>query len=266
MTVTNPDLTLTLDDAVAEVLGLLTGLDLTYRPELSRYISIARQLNRALRANALEHEWSYYSTLQSAGSAVSGDQTIWLPGDLRARVVGDDAVRLVDPECPNSVAVWAYVLPRDALHKYWGRQGLWCSVTRNAVSFSRPFCDAEEGFDIQVPAMREPLMFTLPPPPDDVNDPPVAIAPEIRVQPVDFSYPDVIIIRAAWYTALTDPVMQPRAQTLEAQYKDLMYQIIERDDRFTDSPYLNEFFVPIQNSTASQAMWHPHPHSDERRI
>jgi len=33
---------LTLDEAVAEVLGLLTGLDLTYEPELDRYRAITR--------------------------------------------------------------------------------------------------------------------------------------------------------------------------------------------------------------------------------
>jgi hypothetical protein len=265
MTVTNPDLTLTLDDAVGEVLSLLTGLDLSYRPETSRYITIAKQLNRALRSNALEHEWSYYSTIQSAGVAVENDSTIWLPGDLRPRVVGDDAVRLVDLEC-DRVVEWAYVLPRDALHKYWARMGLWCSVTRNAITFSRPFDCYEAGLDIQVPAMREPLMFQLPPPMVDEDDPPTAVTPEMRAQPIDFAYPDVVILRAAWYISLTDPVMQPRAQTFEAQYKDLMYQIIERDDRNTDSPYLNDFFVPIQNSVMGDTLAHPHPHSDERRI
>lgn len=264
MTVTNPELTITLDDAVKEVLNELTGLELTYRPELNRYYSITRQLNRALRANALEHEWGYYSTVQSAGPAVANDQTIWLPADLRARAVGDDAVRLVDDD--NQVRVWAYVLPRDALSKYWSRCGLWCAVTRNAIHFSRPFNTAEAGLDVQVPAMREPTMFRLPPVPENPGDPVIEVPDEIRDQPIDFAYPDVVIMRAAWYVSLTDPVMQPRAQTLEAQYKDLMYQIIERDDRFTDSPYQNEFTVPIQSDLMGQGMFHGHPHSDERRI
>jgi hypothetical protein len=260
VTVTNPELTMTLDDAVDEVLGLLTGLDLSYRPELSRYVAVTRQLNRALRSNALEHEWGYYSTTQSAGPAVANDQTIWLPADLRARAVGDDSVRLVDPD--GNTMVWAYVLPRDALGKYGGRRGLWCAVTRNAIHFSRPFTTAEAGLDVQVPSMREPSMFRLP----DQSQEMVEVPEEIREQPVDFAYPDVVILRAAWYVALSDPVMQPRAQTLEAQYKDLMYQIIERDDRYTDSPFQNEFFVPIQNSLVDQSMVHLHPHSDERRI
>jgi hypothetical protein len=113
--------------------------------------------------------------------------------------------------------------------------------------------------------MREPVMFRLPDQPEDPNDPLVVVDPAIRDQPIDFSYPDVIILRAAFYVAQTDPIMQPRVQTLEAQYKDLMYQIIERDDRNTDSPYLNEFFVPVQNSLVDQGFYHPHPHSDERR-
>jgi hypothetical protein len=45
-----------------------------------------------------------------------------------------------------------------------------------------------------------------------------------------------------------------------------MYQIIEREGRFTDSPYLNEFLVPVQSDLGSSGhASHPHhPHSDER--
>lgn len=263
MTAINPELTFSLDDAVADVLTTLTGLSLTYEPELDRYITVTRQLNRALRANALEHEWSYYSSTASAGTAVEGDTEIWLPADLRPRVVGDDAVRLVDEH--GHTGRWAYVLPRDALHKYYARSGLWCSVTRNAITFSRPLWESEAGFDIQVPVMREPVMFRLPEQPEDPNDPMVPVDQEIRDQPIDFSYPDVITLRAAFYVAQTDPVMQPRVQSIEAQYKDLMYQIIERDDRNTDSPYQNEFTVPVRGSLVEPGFYHPHPHSDERR-
>jgi hypothetical protein len=260
----NPELVYTLDDAVTEVLSNLTGMDLSYRPELDRYISVTRQLNRALRSNALEHEWSYYATTHSAGTSVEGDTEVWLPADIRPRVVGDDAVRLVDSH--GHVARWAYVLPRDALSKYVGRSnGLWCAVTRNTVTFSRPLYHWEAGLDIQVPVMREPVMFRLPEQPEDPNDPVVTVPPEIRDQPIDFQYPDVITVRAAFYYAQTDPVMQPRVQTIEAQYKDLMYQVIERDDRNTDSPYLNEFFVPVQAGLVQPAFYHHHPHSDERR-
>lgn len=91
---------------------------------------------------------------------------------------------------------------------------------------------------------------------------------EVRNQEIDFPYPDVVILRAAMYYAMTDPVMQPRVQTLEAQYKDLMYQIIERDDRNTDSPFENEFIVPVQGGLAYPGfggMGHMHPHADGGR-
>ena len=260
----NPELVYTLDEAVKEVLSNLTGLDLTYDPTLDRYIAVTRQLNRALRSNALEHEWSYYSTLMSGGTSVAGDTEVWLPADSRPRVVGDDSVRLVDTD--GTVVTWAYVLPRDALHKYIGRTGLWCAVTRNTITFSRPLYEWEGGLDIQIPVMREPVMFRLPAQPEDPTQPAVPVDPAIRDQPIDFSYPDIITVRASFYYAQTDPVMQPRVQTLEAQYKDLMYQVIERDDRYTDSPYQNEFFLGIQGSLVDQAFYHQHPHSDERRM
>lgn len=259
MTAINSEVNLTLDDAVQEVLGLLTGLDLTYDPQLDRYRVITRQLNRALRANALEHEWSYYSATVSIGSAVEGVSAMVLPEDNRPRVINDDAVRLVDEY--DQIRQWAYFIPRDALHKYGGRQGgLWAAYVRGTVLFSRAFYAYEEGWDVQLPVMREPTMFRLPATGEEVDE-------EIRLQPIDFPYPDVVILRAAFYYAQTDPVMQPRVQTIEAQYKDLMYQIIERDDRNTDSPYLNEFFVPVMNGiTPSGYADHSHPHSDERRV
>ena len=69
----------------------------------------------------------------------------------------------------------------------------------------------------------------------------------VRKQSLDFPYPDLIIARAAWYYAQTDPVMQPRAQTLEEASKDLMYQVIERDVSNTDTPFQNTFTLPIQS-------------------
>lgn len=262
----NPELTFTLDEAVSEVLGLLTGLDLTYVPEYDRYRSITRCLNRALRNNALEREWSWYNDTWSVGPAVEGETTVTLDNTKRPRIINDDAVRLVDED--NVVRVWAYFLPRDALHKYGDRtEGLWVASRRLELMFSRPFYEHEAGWDIQVPVMREPEMFRLPPLPEVEGDPVVEVPAEIRDQPIDFGYPDIIIGRAAFLYAQTDPVMQPRVQTLEAQYKDLMYQVIERDDRMTDSPYLNEFFVPVQNGIGSTGEWlsHGHPHADGRR-
>lgn len=260
----NPEVTLTLDEAVVEVLGLLTGMDLTYAPELDRYRAVTRALNRALRANALEKEWGYYSDTISAGTATTGATTATLQTTSRPRIINDDAVRLVDNE--NRIHTWAYFLPRDSLHKYGDRSGgLWVSSRREQLLFSRPFYSSENGLDIQVPVQREPLMFRLPDQPEDPIDPLIPVSDAIRNQPVDFGFPDVIIARAAFMYAQTDPVMQPRAQSLEAQYKDLMYQLIERDDRHTDSPYLNEFFVPVQSGLSLGYLKHGHPHSDERR-
>lgn len=263
----NENVAMTLDEAVEEVIGLLTGLDLTYLSSTDRYRTIARQLNRSVRSMALEKEWSYYSSTETLGAASAGQTQVWLPSSQRVRIINDDCVRLVDA---NGRAVrWAYFLPRDALHKYPDRPGLWASVTRNEITFSRPLRASEEGLEIQVPVMREPELFVLPKVVavgDDVEVPEVPI--EVREQEIDFPYPDVVILRAAFYYAQTDPVMQPRVQTLEAQYKDLFYQISERDDRNTDSPFENEFIVPVQGGVDWPGygnMGHVHPHADGGR-
>lgn len=258
----NPEIALTLDDAVAEVLGLLTGLDMAYDPDLDRYRAVVRQLNRALRANALEQEWGYYSSAEIVGTARCGTQELRLRSTVRPRIINDDAVRLLGPD--GQPVAWAYFLPRDALHKYARRGGLWCAVTGNRLIFSRPFSGHESGLEVQVPVMRAPRMFRLPEPAGDGGSVP-RVPQEIRDQEVDFEYPDLIVTRAAYFYAQSDPVMQPRVQTLEAQYKDLMYQVMERDSRNTDSPYLNDFFVPVQGGLAPLVEpAHGHPHADER--
>jgi hypothetical protein len=249
----NPEAQQTLDDAVAETLALLTGLDLTYEPELERYRSITRALNRALRANALENEWSYYADTVDLGPVVAGGQTMPLTNVQRPRIVNDDAVRLVDSD--GLAQVWAYFLPRDALHKYSDRAGLWCSITQDSLQFSRKFQAWENGWKVVLPIMREPVMFRLPTPGRPV---PTAI----RKQLIDFPYPDVIVARAAYMYAQTDPVMQPRVQTLEGGYKDLMYQIIERDTSISDTPYMNSFTLPLENGLVPTGQTHRHPHSD----
>lgn len=259
----NPETAMTLDEAVAEVLGLLTGLDLEYDPSQDRYQAITRCLNRAMRAVAVEKEWSYFASVISVGTAQEGESEIFLSSTMRPRIVKDDAVRLVNDE--GITRMWAYFLPRDALHKYQGRSGLWCSITRNTLSFSRAFTSAMEGLDIQLPIMREPVMFRLPAQPEDPNEPSVPVPEETREQEVDFAYPDLVVRLAAYFYAQTDPIMQPRVQTLEAQYKDMMYQLLERDDRNTDSPYLNDFTVPVSNGIVGEGFVHMHPHSDERR-
>lgn len=258
MTSINPELTLTLDDAVGEVLSGLYGIDLEYDPQYDRYRSITRQLNRAMRDVALEKEWSYFASTQSVGVAVEGVSIVAIPNTMRPRMTGDDAVRLVDAD--GQIRAWAYFLPRDAIHKYGGRAGLWVANLKGALQFSRGFHTAEEGLDIQVPVMREPQMFRLP----EVG---AEVDAEIREQPIDFAYPDIVIARAAYLYAQTDPLLQPRVQTLDAQYKDRMYQVIERDDRNTDSPYLNDFFVPVVSGIVGDGyLAHNHPHSDDRRF
>lgn len=252
---TNPEVELTLDDAVAEVLNQLTGLDLEYLPEQDRYRSITRQLNRALRSNALENEWGYYASRQAIGIAMEGQRRIALAGSKRPRIINDDAITLVDD---NGLAVrWAYFLPRDALHKYGDKEGLWCTWTRQYIDFSRPFMSSENGLTIEASIMREPEMFRLPDSGDDVPN-------TVRNQPIDFDYPDVIVARAAFYYAQTDPVMQPRVQTLEAIYKDLMYQLIERDTRMSESPYINETLVPVESGLVPQSFDHRHPHANDQ--
>lgn len=263
---TNPELAFTLDDAVGEVLGLLTGLDLTYAPEEDRYRAITRQLNRALRANALENEWAHYHSTTSLGAATAGVQEVHLPSSLRPRIIGDDAVRLVDSD--GVARVWAYYLPRDALGKYSQRIGLWCSVLKSSIMFNRPFTTGEAELEVMVPVQREPYMFRLPPTPEDPAEPPIAVPTDIRNQEIDFNYPDLITTRAAFFYAQTDPVMQPRAQTLQDEAKDLMYQVIERDNNFTDSPYENPYTIPVQGNLGV-GEWqygpaHPHPSSNTR--
>ena len=91
----NRDVQMTLKEAVAEVLNFLTGLDLEYDPDQDRFQSITRTLNRALRAVALEHEWSYYSSTEEVGTFAEGVQDYDLNSSLRPRIINDDAVRLV---------------------------------------------------------------------------------------------------------------------------------------------------------------------------
>jgi hypothetical protein len=244
----NAEVDLTLDDAVAEVLGLLTGLDLSYDPELDRYRAITRQLNRALRHNALEQEWSYYSSTLDLGTVSAGQVDVAIPSNSRARIIGDDALRLVDAQ--GLVQRFAYFLPRDSLHKYARRIGLWASVVRQNILLSRPISQAEAdaGLAFVVPVMREPRMFRLP-------ETGKKVPTSVRRQSVDFPYPDVIIARAAWYYAQTDPVMQPRAQTLEEGYKDLMYQVVERDVSNTDTPFQNTFTLPIESGLVDESAY-----------
>lgn len=249
----NPETLFTLDDAVGEVLGLLTGLDLTYDPELDRYRAITRQINRSLRANALEAEWSYYASLLELSPLGTGARTVRLPLKQRARIINDDSVRLVDAD--GKTRCWAYFLPRDALHKYADRSGLWCSIVYRDLHFSRPLTEDEGLLEVHIPTMREPTMFRLPDQGETVPD-------DIKNQEIDFPYPDVVVARAAYFYAQSDPVMQPRVQTLEEGYKDFMYQLMERDSQITDTPYQNEFLLNVQSGLMPIRSSHRHPHAE----
>ena len=254
----NRDVTLTLREAVDEVFSTLTGLDLTYDPQQDRFISVARHLNRALRMIALENEWSYFSSTEEAGVAVAGVETIELNSKLRPRIINDDAVRLVTDQ--GVVRRWAYFLPRDAIFKYGNRAGLWAAVTRTTLQFSRPFSLDEEGLHVMVPVMREPKMFKLPTAGENLSN-------LVLNQTLDFDYSDLVVAKAAQLYAETDPLMQPRVQSLESRYKDLMYQLIERDTQSSDSPFLNDYPIPMLASldgSYSDPLTHGHPHADER--
>ena len=259
----NPDLQMTLDDCVDDVLGMLTGLDLSYQPTTDRYRSVVRSLNKALRQTALEKEWSYYASTEDLGEVVAGQQEIGMRSTVRPRIIGDDSVRLVDDD--GTTLVWAPFLPRDAIDKYIGRRGLWAAAMTQSLRFSRPFGTHEDGLRIHVPVMREPRMFVLPPHPENDVDPVPAPSAAVRNQILDFPYPDAVLARAAFYYAQTDPIMQPRVQTLEAEYKNIFYALNERDERHTDSTYLNEFSVPIQSDVHGTSYQDTlHPHADER--
>ena len=256
----NPQLAVNLDDAVREVYSSLTGLDLALVPELNKYNAITRQLNKALRLNATELNWSYYSSVEEIGIAHEGDKQMVLRAAVRPRIIRDDAVRLVN-EAGRPVK-WAYFLPRDALHKYPIEAGLFCSVTNSSVEFNRPFWGAEDGLRVQIPVMREPNMFRLPTQPEDVNEPLVTVPEDVREQLVDFQYPDLIISRAMYLYAQTNPVWQPRVQTLEANYKDLFYSLKERDESNTDTPYMNDWSLGIESGISDTPMYTGRPSAD----
>lgn len=260
----NPEIEMTLDEAVQSVLVLLTGLDVTQVPEFDRYYVVTNSLNRALRANSLEVEWSYYSGVENVGRLRAGDRGFTLSRSLRPRLQGDDACRLVDRN--GDARGWAYALPRESLHKYSGRNGLWFSVTRREVSFSRAIRSDEAGLELELPVMRAPIAFRLPKRGPDPRDTVPKVPAEIREQIVDFDWPDLIVMRAAMYFAMSNALYQPRVQMLEDQHKDMMYQLKERDESHTDSPFQNEFILPMQSDIygGQTSVGHMHPHADER--
>ncbi|UQT01727.1 hypothetical protein SEA_MORRILL_42 [Microbacterium phage Morrill] len=240
----NIDVAMTLDEAVAEVMAVLVDNDLELVPELNQYQVVTRQINRALRSIARENEWSYYSSVENVGVAHHGDRSVEIRSSIRPRIINDDAVRLVHP-VDGRVCAWAYWLPRDALHKYNGMD-LKVAHTRSTIEFSRPFLYSEDGLEIHVPVMREPRLFRLPQQPEDPDDPLVTVPADVREQELDFDNPDLVIAKAAYFVAQTNPLWQPRVQTLEANYDDIKYALVERDERNTDTPYQNEWSMGIE--------------------
>lgn len=261
----NPELSMTLDDAVAEVNAILYGLDLKLDPREDSYQVITRMLNRALREVALLQDWAYYADVEDAGIAREGDEAVDLRATLRPRIQTDDAVRLVDDE--GRPLLWAYFLPRESLSKYRYQTELRCAVTRSTIQFSRPFRKQDDGLHIHVPVQREPRMFRLPELDESALDPDDVIpqVPDsVRNQQVDFDYPDLVVRRAAFLVAQFNPILQPRVQSLEAQFDELKYALMERDTNSTDQPFLNPVIVPIANTVYGQSgagMFHGHPHA-----
>ena len=80
----NADVALTLDDAVSEVLSLLTGLDVNYDPEFDRYRTIARTLNRALAIGNRTARNTPCTTLGTPSRAMLHDDLRHLAGTLAA--------------------------------------------------------------------------------------------------------------------------------------------------------------------------------------
>ena len=81
---------LTLSEAVDEVQSTLTGLDVQYNPAFDRFKSVTRFLNRALRAVALEKDWSWYASTEEVGTVVADLQSVDLNPSLRPRIISDD--------------------------------------------------------------------------------------------------------------------------------------------------------------------------------
>ena len=258
----NPDVAYTLEEAVDEILSVLTGLDLDYEPNQSTFRQVVRCLNRAQRLIALEHEWSYYSDVEQLGYANKGEQDVPIRANIRPRIIADDAVRFKDAE--GVTRVWAYFLPRDALHKYIGKADLRASVTRSNITFSRPLNDYENGMMIEVPVMREPRKLAFPELPKTPGVPIPSVPDAILKQLIDFDYPDLVIARAIAIFAASDPVLQPRMMALESEWKSIMYALQERDDRATDAPFQNDFTLEIDNDIYPNVprFVHSHPHAD----
>ena len=162
--------------------------------------------------------------------------------------------------------MWASFLPRDALHKYAHVGELKAAYTRSTLELSRPIWGSEDGLNVLVPVMREPTLFRLPPRPENPDDPDATVPLDVREQEIDFDAPMLVIAKAAYFYAQSNPLWQPRVQTLEANYKDLMYSLQERDDRNTDAPYQNEWTLGIESGINDVAPFSGRQSADYGRI
>lgn len=245
--------TMSLTEAVAEVQHILTGLNLSYDDRYDIFHATVRQLNRSLRHVSLEDEWGWYVEEVNAGLSVEDQTTIELDSTYRARILEGDAVRLVNDD--GLPVIWAYYLPRDSLSRHTYRPELRVSVTRNEISFNRPLLASEAGYTIMVPAMREPAQTNIPSSGEKLTTAQLNRA-------LDTEYPDMVVAHAAWQMSMSNPVYQPRAQTLEDAYNDLKYALIERNTNHSDSPLRNTFVPSYGDPYLS--LPHNHPHSDRR--
>ena len=244
---------LSLQESVNKVHNILTGLDLQYDERMDIFHATVRQINRSLRQVALEDEWAWYAQDVDAGTTTLGMTEVELTSSYRPRIQQDDAVRLVNAE--GITVFWAYYLPRDSLNKQMYRPELRVSSTRNLIQFSRPLQQFESGLSVVVPAMREPKQTKIP-------DSGQQLTPAELSRSIDAEYPDLIVAHAAWKLAMSNPVYQPRAQTLEEEFNDLKYALTERNTNHSDSPMRNTFTPSYGDPYL--AIPHGHPHSDRR--
>lgn len=242
----NPELQITLDQAVYQIQQRLFGLEQHWKPESPKYYLTVDFLNQALRMVATELEWNYFASTEEVGTCQQGVNRVPLRAAIRPRINIDDSVRLEDND--GVIHTWAHFLPREAIHKSPDRNQLWVAHEKASLQFSRGFRLGEAGLKIMVPVMREPKLFRLPDRPEDpMATEPLPVPIETRRELVDFEWPDLVILKAMYLYAQTDPILQPRVQTLEANYQDLFYALRDREQRNTDAPFMNPFFVPIEN-------------------
>lgn len=246
-------ITMSLREAVNEVHNILTGLDLVYEDRFDIFHATVRQLNRSLRTVALEDEWAWYTEDVDGGTTTVGQTTVELDAAYRPRITQDDAVRLVNSD--GLVVRWAYYLPRESLGKYLYRPELRVASTRNQLLFNRPLQQAEAGLGVVIPAMREPRQTRLPESGNRLSDAELSRA-------LDCEHPDLVVAHAAWQISMSNPLYQPRAQTLEGAYSDLKYALMERNTNHSDSPLRNNFTPSYGDPYLG--MSHNHPHSDRR--